>query len=319
MKRTPRPDRQRPFRHPKLRRFRLTPAILPMAALAVLCALVATLAVPTAQAQNAIWLKAEKGTHPVSYSTANGRACPMYQITATGVPSGRTHPFARNSGNDGAPIAIDVSWSWPALRDAQGNVQSGVWHGFGGPPSDSEGFLMGKLRDGDWYWNRTLCYISAAEDRPRIATINLSSPSNSFQVSSSNQHQIAINPQIAVYGAQATEGDHSHLEFKVLLLPSALETVTVDYATSARSATAGTDYTETSGTLTFSVGDKEKTIRVPIVDDSVSDGGETLALTLSNPSGVTRLVKKLGGFYWSRPGEGGSPGISARSSPPPCR
>ena len=48
------------------------------------------------------------------------------------------------------------------------------------------------------------------------------------------------------------------------------DTVTVDYATSDGTATAGADYTATSGTLTFEPGryaELEQTIAVPIMDD----------------------------------------------------
>ena len=46
------------------------------------------------------------------------------------------------------------------------------------------------------------------------------------------------------------------------------------------------DYTAMSGTLTFTVGQREKTVRVPILDDSHDDDGETFALVLSNASGA---------------------------------
>ena len=67
--------------------------------------------------------------------------------------------------------------------------------------------------------------------------------------------------------------------------PAAGETVTVDYATADGTATEGSDYTSTSGTLTFDAGETSKTVSVPVLDDTVEDSGETFTLTLSNPSG----------------------------------
>lgn len=60
---------------------------------------------------------------------------------------------------------------------------------------------------------------------------------------------------------------------------------TVDYATSDGSATAGSDYTATSGTLTFAAGEASKQISIPVTNDSAVEGPETLKLTLSNPKG----------------------------------
>ena len=92
-----------------------------------------------------------------------------------------------------------------------------------------------------------------------------------------------------------SEGSDSHAVFGVFLDPPALEATTVQYATSDSTATAGSDYTATSGTLTFAVGDDAKLIQVPITNDAVSDSGETFRMTLSNPSGVTRLHFAHGG------------------------
>jgi hypothetical protein len=61
-------------------------------------------------------------------------------------------------------------------------------------------------------------------------------------------------------------------------------TVTVDYATSDSTATAGSDYTATSGTLTFAAGTTVMTFDVPIADDALYEANETVTLTLSDPS-----------------------------------
>jgi T5SS/PEP-CTERM-associated repeat protein len=62
--------------------------------------------------------------------------------------------------------------------------------------------------------------------------------------------------------------------------------VTVNYATSNGTATAGQDYTARAGTLTFANGEWIKTFTVPIIDDQLAEGDETINLTLSNPTGA---------------------------------
>jgi hypothetical protein len=59
---------------------------------------------------------------------------------------------------------------------------------------------------------------------------------------------------------------------------------TVNYATSNGSATAGADYTSTSGTLSFAAGQTTATFNVPILDDNLVEGNETFNVTLSAPS-----------------------------------
>ena len=62
--------------------------------------------------------------------------------------------------------------------------------------------------------------------------------------------------------------------------------MTVNYATSNGTATAGEDYTAKNGSLTFNVGETSKTIQLSIIDDTVDDDNETLTVTLSSPSGA---------------------------------
>lgn len=67
--------------------------------------------------------------------------------------------------------------------------------------------------------------------------------------------------------------------------------VTVNYTTSNGTATAGSDYTATSGTLTFADGEVgAKTFTIPILDDTLVEGDETVILYLSNPTGGATLA-----------------------------
>ena len=97
--------------------------------------------------------------------------------------------------------------------------------------------------------------------------------------------QYAQRPALSVADAEATEGEDATLDFLVRLDGNPGSDVTVDYGTRDGTATAGSDYTETSGTLTFEPGEDEKTVSVPITDDDVEDDGETFTLVLSNASG----------------------------------
>jgi uncharacterized delta-60 repeat protein len=65
--------------------------------------------------------------------------------------------------------------------------------------------------------------------------------------------------------------------------------VTVDYSTSDGTAGAGVDYTNQTSTLTFAAGETNKTFSIPIIDDILVEGDETINLTLSNPTGGAAL------------------------------
>ena len=93
-------------------------------------------------------------------------------------------------------------------------------------------------------------------------------------------------PALSVADARAEEGADATLDFAVTLAPARTAAVTVAYATADGTATAGTDYTATSGTLTFAAGETSKTVSVPVLDDDHDEGAETLTLTLSSPSGA---------------------------------
>ena len=93
---------------------------------------------------------------------------------------------------------------------------------------------------------------------------------------------------LSVADAEASETVDETLDFVVTLdrTPSRDWEATVDYRTQDGTAMVGSDYTLTSGTLTFAPGENKKTVSVPIADDTVEDSGETLTLVLSNASGA---------------------------------
>ena len=87
--------------------------------------------------------------------------------------------------------------------------------------------------------------------------------------------------------AAVTEGDSgsSDMVFTVTLDAASGRVVTVDYAVDASStATAGTDFTDLSGTLSFAAGETSQTITVAVTGDEVDEANETVVLKLSNAS-----------------------------------
>ncbi|MFN7941025.1 MAG: Calx-beta domain-containing protein [Thermoanaerobaculia bacterium] len=67
--------------------------------------------------------------------------------------------------------------------------------------------------------------------------------------------------------------------------------VSVHFATSNGSATAGSDYTANSGTLNWADHDSaDKTFSVAILQDAAAEGSETVNLTLSAPTGGATLT-----------------------------
>ena len=91
-------------------------------------------------------------------------------------------------------------------------------------------------------------------------------------------------PTVSASDARAAEARGASLDFTVRLSLALSETVTVGYATSDGTATAGSDYRATSGWLTFTAGRTSQTVSVPVLDDELDEDRETLTLTLSNPS-----------------------------------
>ena len=87
-------------------------------------------------------------------------------------------------------------------------------------------------------------------------------------------------PTLTVDDATVTEPDTGSVDasFTVRLSAASGQLVTVNYATNAGSATAGTDYTHTTGVLQFDPGQTSKTVTVPVLGDTDAEGHEKFTL-----------------------------------------
>ncbi|MBI5730269.1 MAG: DUF11 domain-containing protein, partial [Ignavibacteriales bacterium] len=91
---------------------------------------------------------------------------------------------------------------------------------------------------------------------------------------------LTINDVSLIEGNSGT----SSMNFTVTLTPAVSFMVTVNFFTSDGSAAAGSDYTNTSGSLTFSPGETTKNISVNINGDVDVESDETFTVNLSSPT-----------------------------------
>jgi YD repeat-containing protein len=116
------------------------------------------------------------------------------------------------------------------------------------------------------------------------------SSSGTSNTSATGVGTIVDTSQPAIYtNAIAVNEGAGTATFTVSLSNPSTSTVTVNFTTANGTAIAGSDYTATSGTLTFAPGETSKTVSVAILDDSLYEGStaETFLLNLSSPTNAT--------------------------------
>ena len=130
-------------------------------------------------------------------------------------------------------------------------------------------------------------------------TVVLSGPSNATLGTATGTGTIEDDedaPRMSIADAGASEARYPRtVDFAVTLSVASGSAVTVNYATSDGSATAGTgygnDYTETTGTLTFAAGETRKSINVPLRNDDIYEGEESFTVGLNNAMGTVTMSR----------------------------
>ena len=121
--------------------------------------------------------------------------------------------------------------------------------------------------------------------------VNLSSPTNATISDAQGQGTIANDEAASTFqfgsSTYSVSEGASAVAVTVTRTGSTAGGVSVNYSTVPVSATAGTDYTHTNGTLSFAEGDTSKTFTVTVIDDTLDEADETLGLVLSSPYGGT--------------------------------
>jgi uncharacterized delta-60 repeat protein len=102
----------------------------------------------------------------------------------------------------------------------------------------------------------------------------------------------AALPTLTINNVTLNEGNSgtTAFNFTVSLSAAFSQPVTVSFSTSNGTATAGEDYTATSGTLTFAAGEINKTLTVQVNGDTFAEGNETFTVNLSNANNAVIAV-----------------------------
>lgn len=136
--------------------------------------------------------------------------------------------------------------------------------------------------------------VTVRADAPGTATNivnvtrqNLSSPDDGITVTELTT--VTLPPvSVSIADASLREGNVglAPMNFTVRLSSPADAPMTVDYATSNGTATAGSDFAPQGGQLTFGFGSMETNIVVTVAGDTLLEGAEAFSVTLFNPTNV---------------------------------
>jgi hypothetical protein len=93
-----------------------------------------------------------------------------------------------------------------------------------------------------------------------------------------------LTPRLSVNDVEIHEGEDAI--FVVTLFPAADETVTVEFSTAGDTASSPDDFLDTARLVEFKPGQTERTVKVPVADDLISEEAEEIFnVELSNPTG----------------------------------
>ncbi len=124
-------------------------------------------------------------------------------------------------------------------------------------------------------------YIANADGSAQTRLTN--DPSSDIEPSLLTTSTTPTTIQFSASNYNVGEGD-GQVNITVTRAGDTTGAATVDYATSDGTAQQRTDYTISSGTVTFAAGETSKVFSILINDDNYVEGSETFNLTLSNPT-----------------------------------
>ncbi len=214
-------------------------------------------------------------------------------ITKVSDPALSISDVAIDEGNAGTTNAVfDVALSGPSFQDV--TVQYSTADGTATAGSDYVAITPQTLIIPAGQITRTITVTINGDttyEDDETFLVNLSAAGNATIADGQGLGTIRNDdapPTVAFSSATYSVGEGaSSATITVNLSAASGRAVMVDYATSNGTATQPTDYTATSGTLTFNPGQQTKTFSVAVADDTLNEADETVNLTLSNATNAT--------------------------------
>lgn len=181
------------------------------------------------------------------------------------------------------PQATSIS-NWQAQFDLARNITS-IWNATIVSHTGNHYVVQGAAWDRTLAANSSVAFGFVASGGGSVAPTNYVING----VPSGGGGQPAPTPTLSIADVTQTEGNSgaTNFLFNVTLSAASTTPVTVKYATTNGTATAGSDYTATSGTLTIPAGQLKGQISVPVLGDTMVEPDETFTVTLSSPTGAT--------------------------------
>ncbi len=184
------------------------------------------------------------------------------------------------SGSPGSAVVVDYATATGTASATDFTATSGTLTFVANTTDLTQTFTVPVLTDsiveGDESFTATL---SANSSNPLPTGFSLGTATATATITAAGTATVSI----AGPTGNVNEGDDA--TFTVTLSGSPGAAVVVDYATAAGTATAGSDFTATNGTLTFAAGasgdDLSQTFTVPVLTDGEAEEAETFTATLS--------------------------------------
>jgi ELWxxDGT repeat protein len=208
-------------------------------------------------------VEGNSGTTPAVFTLTLSRDHEQAIAVTVNTTGGGPTPPAATSGTDFTPLAPTTLTFAPGVNSQTATVNV-IGDAIVEASNESFGLALSNPTAGATLARTTALGIILDDDSSRTVAIN----------------PLAISVQEPVAGTATAV-------FTVVLNVAAANTVTVNYATSDITATAGADYTAAVGTLSFDPGQSSKTVSVAVLPDGSPEPQERFRLTLSGPTNAT--------------------------------
>jgi hypothetical protein len=148
---------------------------------------------------------------------------------------------------------------------------------------------------------QVLVFGDTAKESDETFSVVLSSPSNATITKATGVGVIldddggTNSPGVSINDASVTEGHSgpSLLSFSIELTKASANSITINYATSNGTATAGVDYMAGSGSFSIPAGTTTKKLTIPIQGDQVAEPEETVLVTISTTEALAIILKPV--------------------------